>query len=165
MSTDRVTDHRVSFRRHSDGFVATYKAYGPQMTKILARAQDPGYLVRTNADNMALYALSKYVGDQIGAYPHYPLVNNVPWEPGSEPAPGAMFLRAPDGKVTLNGDPVGEIPADCQTTEGEIPAPVEISAFSDDSNYPEAYLSERAKWAKEAGVGGGGKPPLKCYYL
>lgn len=55
-------------------------AYGPAMTKALARFNPPfrfgtigGYIIK-NADSMALYALTRYVQKALGGvYPHYPL--------------------------------------------------------------------------------------------
>jgi len=67
------------------------RAYGPQRCKILARYTrkfpddfDTGFYVQRNADNLAWFALAKYVQDKIGAYPHIPVVtyqcDGPPWK-------------------------------------------------------------------------------------
>ena len=58
-------------------------AYGPFLTKLLARwiggpgIGSTGYWVQRNADNLAYYALAKYVTSKNGnIYPHLPIVTS-----------------------------------------------------------------------------------------
>jgi len=57
------------------------KVYGPLNAKILARSSLPDclgdFIVRSD-ENLMLYALAKYVQQELGLYPHLPLVNTQP---------------------------------------------------------------------------------------
>ena len=75
-----VLDLEIKIKYSSTGSLIT-PAYGTLATKVLARWQGSsavgtaGYWVQRNADNLAYYALAKYVMTKNGGiYPHLPIV-------------------------------------------------------------------------------------------
>lgn len=87
-----------------DGDTQTEMAYGPLRTKILARFQGgpglgtTGYWVQRNSDNLAYYALAKYVTKQIGdIYPHLPIVTHDISGPPYPPLPKTLALFETSG--------------------------------------------------------------------
>lgn len=76
-----VLDLKLDISLGNSGRTATFMAYGPLLTKVLARWQGSpstgtaGYYVQRNADNLAYFALAKYVMTKNGdVYPHLPIV-------------------------------------------------------------------------------------------
>ncbi|KAJ7154337.1 hypothetical protein C8R43DRAFT_440354 [Mycena crocata] len=114
----------------------TRKAYGPLLTKFLAR-NTVGLDTATNADNYALFALSMYVQNQVGNYPHKPVL-------------GRGF---DDAAKAAMSDPVEDVSGDgCIAATGTIaPDPtVTPTAFWPDSSYPASYISQLQAWQSEA---------------
>lgn len=70
----RIIDLKIDYEE-TDGTRWRTKAYGPLRTKMLARYEPPspndpmptGWYVQRNADNLALFALAKYVQSKIGS--------------------------------------------------------------------------------------------------
>ncbi|KAM5501266.1 hypothetical protein McanMca71_005380 [Microsporum canis] len=116
-------------------------AYGPRLTKILARMDlETGKWVQRNADNFALFATAKHVQKALGnIYPHYPVVAERAEIPPDLPPPQlTTFTRTSNGAVFdyspgVNGTYCG--PGDVDLTKRRL-----IS----DSTYPAAYRKEKA---------------------
>ncbi|OGM39733.1 hypothetical protein ABOM_012127 [Aspergillus bombycis] len=98
----RVDDLTISFKvNDNDEETRTVKAYGPLATKILARYQgkgtvgSTGYFVQRNSDNLAYYALAKYVMSKNGnVYPHLPIVT---YKLVGPPYPGLLATFVTEG--------------------------------------------------------------------
>ncbi|EFR00648.1 hypothetical protein MGYG_03655 [Nannizzia gypsea CBS 118893] len=126
-------------------------AYGPENVKILARtvADSTASYVTTNANNFALYALSKYVQKEIG---------------------GGCGLS-----VTTNGTECGVLEEDFEkishgegdfgtTEEGDVPTVNDLE-WTSDEQYPSGYikqLKERMAMDQDAPAPIPSGPPLKC---
>ncbi|OXV09854.1 hypothetical protein Egran_02382, partial [Elaphomyces granulatus] len=95
------------------------------------------------AQNLALYALAKYLTGRLGAYPHYPLVNT---KPNSMPKEyfAQPFTVADNGQVLLNMT-YQDVPALANATM------VQITQFTPDSEYPSSYLTDWNYWANPGG--------------
>lgn len=149
-------------------------AYGPLMTKILARwpgRQDEGstgYWVLRNADNLAYYTLAKYVTTRLrNVYPNYPIVlytlNGPPRLP--QPSLVAKFNKV-NGSVVLNttndgptfkpnqinstGPPYPgcpDIPVDRSASDSDFA--ITLDDFAPDSAYPDHYHAQVSSWISE----------------
>ncbi|KAI9642511.1 hypothetical protein NHQ30_009316 [Ciborinia camelliae] len=155
----------------------TQVIYGPLWTKIMARFHNSaigssGYWVQRNADNLAYYALAKYVTSKIGnVYPHLPIVDKeitgVPHAIGPLDLI-ATFTSDPDGgnlalnitgyvhsfNVTLDADGGYDYPGcsdDMNPASSADPtlANITIDRFAPDSAYPSDYISQRSSWISE----------------
>lgn len=141
------------------------------MTKLLARWQgapgtgSTGYYVQRNSDNLAYYALAKYVTGKIGnIYPHLPIVtyelDGPPW-----PAPPStiaefitdgsnLYLNTTDDVSTFETDwalDVGDDYPGCSDDENDRAASdagsaISINSFAPASAYPESYNSQVSSW-------------------
>ncbi|KAL8775163.1 MAG: hypothetical protein Q9194_003851, partial [Teloschistes cf. exilis] len=108
----RVTDLQIDIKLGQSGRTYTTLAYSPLGAKLLARWQgapggssgSTGYYVQKNADNLAYYALAKYVmtkNDNV--YPHLPLVTNELDGPPYPRLPGTLVeFVAEDNKLYIN---------------------------------------------------------------
>ncbi|KAJ0414504.1 Spherulation-specific family 4-domain-containing protein [Aspergillus carlsbadensis] len=160
----RVDDLTIDFKTgKKDEFgqdeIITTKAYGTLATKILARYQGTGYHVQRNADNLAYYALAKYVMTKNGnIYPHLPVVT---YKLSGPPYPGTLAMFAEeDGNFYMNTT-VDDLSA-WETTPGndypgcsdnENPSAgsstLTIDGFIPDSAYPDEYNSQKKKWIED----------------
>ncbi|BCR95355.1 putative spherulin 4 family protein [Aspergillus luchuensis] len=144
----------------------TTKAYGTLATKILARYQgtgpgggSTGYHVQRNADNLAYYALAKYVMTKNGnIYPHLPVVT---YKLSGPPYPGTLAMfEEEDGNFYMNTT-VDNLSA-WETTPGdnypgcsdnENPSAgssiLTIDRFTPDFAYPNDYISQKKKWIED----------------
>jgi hypothetical protein len=141
-------------------------AYGPFVTKVLARWQGSnfkvGHYVQRNADNLAYYALAKYVtGKNNNIYPHLPIVNR---EIEGPPYPGLLadfttadtnfYLNTTDDLSTFKTDWSVEVGADypgCSDNENpnenaDAGPLININGFSPNSAYPDDYNKQVATW-------------------
>ena len=153
-------------------------AYGPLGSKLLARWQggpglgSTGYWVQRNSDNLAYYALAKYVTSKIGnIYPHLPLVTNELNGP-PYPAPPAtladfvsdgtnFYLNTTDSVSTFETDwslDVGDDYPGCSDdanpdADSEAGSAISIDGFAPASAYPDAYNSQVSSWIAALGTG------------
>lgn len=146
-------------------------AYGPLATKILARWKggaglgSTGYWVQRNSDNLAYYALAKYVtlkNDNI--YPHIPVVIN---EIAGPPYPhhldtlaefitdgSNLFLNTTDDVQTFSQDWANSTSDDqsgcSDDANGDAAAlagsAISIDGFAPTSAYPDDYNSQVSSW-------------------
>ncbi|KAE8150838.1 hypothetical protein BDV25DRAFT_139433 [Aspergillus avenaceus] len=161
----RVDDLQINIKVNND--VRTYMAYGSWTCKVLARWQgggtgvgSVGYYVQRNADNLAYYALAKYVMSKNGdTYPHLPYI----WEeelaepPNTKPDPGSLstfvrkgnnfYLNTTDDLSSWESSLVGDHPS-CpdNLNESEVRSPLFIDGFAPDSAYPDDYNSQVSAW-------------------
>ncbi|KAI9770836.1 MAG: hypothetical protein M1839_003031 [Geoglossum umbratile] len=143
-----VIDMRIDFYDPDDhGKKKTRDVYGPRNAKILARWNDdtsspqPGRIVARSAENLALYTLAVYVTQQLGAYPHLPIVNT---QPNHEPnfKDNQPFTIDSQGHVWMNASFPDEL-----VRYGGDNETVAVRQFLDDSVYPKSYLDEWHHWA------------------
>jgi hypothetical protein len=141
----KVIDYAVEFYDQAEEEFVTKPAYGPLYSKIVARWPEvtgiPGHgevggIIARSAENLALYALAKYLTVHLGAYPHFPLVNTNPVS--VEPQP---FIVEDNGQVFLNSTYQDEEPGFVNATA------IRISQFIPDSEYPSSYLTNWNYWA------------------
>jgi hypothetical protein len=166
----RIYDLTVIFKTSSDPGAPTYErtAYGTLYTKILARWQgapdegSTGYWVQRNAENLANYALAKYVMTKNGnIYPHLPIVtwqavgapylkfggllaefvekdDNFFWNTSSGvDAFESVWSEYDDSTCPDYGD-------EDATTEANLA--VTIDGFAPNSAYPDGYNRQLASW-------------------
>lgn len=141
-----VEDYQVEFYDPNTGRTKVRDVYGPTYSKILARwyysSSNPkiGAIIARSAENLALYALAKYLTVQLGAYPHYPLVTTNPTS--KTPTYFAQpFVFQDNGTIVSNS-----------TYQDDGPSPVNATAilinqFTPDSDYPSSYLTDWNYWA------------------
>jgi len=149
-----IKDYKIEFHDNDDQGrrVGPYTVYGARLAKTLARWNDrstepqPGRIIARSAENLALYALAQYLTQQLGAYPHLPIVNN--W-PDKEPnfhnenafeidSAGNVYgnetYQVPDVELPLTGD------------QDRIET-VLIESLHEQSTYPQGYLDQWHHWA------------------
>lgn len=158
----RVLDLTIDIRT-SRTEITTIKAYGPLGTKILARYQgggagvgSTGYYVQRNADNLAYYALAKYVMSQNdNVYPHLPVVT---YKIDGPPYPDTLAIFVSEGSdfymntttddlAVWDSSPGGDYPG-CSDNENEseLDSPLAIDGFAPASAYPDDYNSQVSAW-------------------
>ncbi|KAM0796822.1 hypothetical protein BDR22DRAFT_505206 [Usnea florida] len=167
----RVTDLTISIKIGHSGNQYTTVAYGPLGTKLLARWQggsglgSTGYWVQRNSDNLAYYALAKYVTGKLGnIYPHLPLVTNELDGPPYPARPATIanfvsdgtnfYLNTTDSVSTFETDwalDVGDDYPGCSDDENsdaasEAGSAISINGFAPASAYPDAYNSQVSSW-------------------
>ncbi|RGP66172.1 glycoside hydrolase family 18 [Fusarium sporotrichioides] len=145
----------AAFYRDKDGTYRRTIIYGAQRTKALARYKfSPAFFIRRNADNIAMYAMAKYVQKAIGKYPHLP----VAWEFDDVEDGYGLFMSG-DFSIDIEGNANIAEPQeedDCLTDGGqEIPeqdtVPFNSSAwFWEASIYPEDYQRQLRGWIADA---------------
>lgn len=166
-----VTDLQIDIKIGNLGDYRTYMAYGTFMTKLLARWQGgpglgtTGYWVQRNSDNLAYYALAKYVTSKIGnIYPHLPIVMNEILGPPYIPPPSTLaefitdgsnfFLNTTDDVQTFNKDwanVIGDDYPGCSDDANdnaatEAGSTISIDGFAPASAYPDDYNSQVSSW-------------------
>lgn len=144
-------------------------AYGPFLTKVLARWQgsaEPGttgYWIQRNADNFAFYALAKYLmGKNGNIYPHLPMVvrTQLTNAPTVLPPPGTLaefvtdgsdfYLNTTDDSTAFDAEwAIDDYPG-CTDDEdsdaiSEAGSPIDIDGFAPASAYPD-YNSQVSSW-------------------
>jgi hypothetical protein len=153
--------------------IGTTPAYGPLWTKVLARWQEGGkggsvgYYVQRNSDNLAYYALAKYVMSKNGnVYPHLPIVTLKIDGPPYPKLPDSLatfvtegsdfYLNTTDDLTIWGGDYLG-----CPdgTNGGEISSPLTIDGFAPASAYPDSYNSQVSSWIEALVSTDGGSNP------
>ncbi|KAB8067105.1 Spherulation-specific family 4-domain-containing protein [Aspergillus leporis] len=147
-----------------------YSAYGTLATKILARWHrggnrgSVGYWVQRNSENLAYYALAKYMMSKNGnVYPHLPVVTNELFRaPFPTPEPGLLAMFVTDSSdfylnttddLTAWDSSVGEHYPGCSDNpnESENSSPLTIDGFAPDSEYPDDYISQVSTWIEALG--------------
>ncbi|KAL2803070.1 hypothetical protein BJX63DRAFT_437280 [Aspergillus granulosus] len=150
-------------------------AYGPFGTKVLARWQgipgvgSVGYYVQRNADNLAYYALAKYVMSKNGnIYPHIPV---VAYEIDGPPYPGSLAKFVKDGSgfyLNTSDDDLsawdafpGEGYPGCSDdlNDREVTPALTIDGFVPASAYPDDYNDQVSTWIEALGLTDGGSDP------
>ncbi|EEA25067.1 conserved hypothetical protein [Talaromyces marneffei ATCC 18224] len=152
-----VTDLKMAYINGPNTEI--YTAYGPQLTKGLARAQGEfvDWTIR-NADSMSLFALAKYVQNKLGnVYPHLPL---------APPPPTKVALTIP-GYFTVYSNGTGDILNQTAVDEISWSASMGVCAAGSDqdsgasnaaiatvtsgwpveTDFPSDYLSSWSSWA------------------
>ena len=167
----RVTDLEIDIKVGSQGRIFTSMAYGTFSPKVLARWQggpdlgSTGYWVQRNSDNLACYALAKYVTSKIGnIYPHLPIVTQELAGPPYQPLSGLLAEFTADGSnFTLNtADTIQTFEQDWATVVGddylgcsddanddaatEAGSAISIDGFAPASAYLDAYNSQVSSW-------------------
>ena len=166
----RVTDLTIGIKIGTQGQY-TSVAYGPLGSKLLARWQtapglgSTGYWVQRNSDNLAYYALAKYVTGKIGnIYPHLPIVTNQLAGPPYPARPATLaefvtdgsdfYLNTTDSVSTFETDwalDVGDDYPGCSDDENpdaasEAGSAISINGFAPASAYPNDYNSLVSSW-------------------
>jgi hypothetical protein len=151
-----VTDLTLLFNRQGGGQTRA-AAYGSIFTKALGRyATATGAWVIQNADNLALFALAKVMQNELGAYPHYPIVYRPP-----DGAPERFLFEVDSSwKVTFNDtDPLPSgSGSTCDSNEDADNPPVSLTVdtWAPDSAYPAEWLVEEGQWAANYSSSGSG---------
>jgi len=168
----RVQDLQIDIKT-SDMETLTTPAYGTLWTKVLARWQQGGnggsvgYYVQRNADNLAYYALAKYLMSKNGnIYPHLPIVSLQPDGPPYPRLPDSLvtfvtedsdfYLNATDDVTIWGGDYLG---CSDDATGSEVSSPLTIDGFAPDSVYPDSYNSLLSTWIETLGSTDEGSNP------
>jgi hypothetical protein len=147
----QVVDYMMQFN-DPGGETKVRPVYGPRNSKIFARYYNPnvlGNLIATSDDNLGLYALSKYVQSQIGAYPHLPMVNTQPSSRPWQPADDVFTFSAAGGVIANASAPDDSLSVDYFPEDNNT---VLIDQFIPDSDLPADYLAALKDWA-QVGVG------------
>lgn len=128
-----------------------------------------GSYVQRNADNLAYYALAKYVmSKNDNVYPHLPVVTIKIDGP---PYPGTLAIFVSEGSdfymntttddlVVWDSSPGGDYPG-CSDNENEseLGSPLTIDGFAPASEYPDAYNSQLSTWIEALRSTDGGSNP------
>ena len=145
-SNPHITDINIQFQTIGADLY-TGKAYGPLLTKILARwPYYTGRWVWQNADNMNDYALAIYVQSQIGnVYPNFPVVTEEntrqPWKDMVVAGSGTNSIKWNGtneifkGMVTHLNDCGDDVDASASAST------LSMTAMAPDSSYPASYIS------------------------
>lgn len=142
-----ITDISIAFLTKAQELY-TGKAYGPLLTKILARYPVyTGRWVWLNADNMNMYALAKYVQAQLGnIYPNFPVVTeeNVkqPWKDMILPAANSSIDIQWNGTNEIFQEMVSQLNTCADDGDaGVAAATVSMTAMAPASDYPASYIA------------------------
>jgi hypothetical protein len=139
-----VLDYAVEFYSETEKKHVTRAVYGALYSKILARWSggigipshpEIGGIIARSAENLALYALAKFLILRLGAYPHFPLVNTAPQHTPS-PNFAQPFIVADNGTVFSNSTYRDEGPGLVNATT------ILINQFTPDSEYPSSYITD-----------------------
>ncbi|KAJ5472724.1 hypothetical protein N7530_006725 [Penicillium desertorum] len=172
-----VLDLRIDVKMSPQDTV-TVDAYGALHCKILARWQSTlpgshsaGYYVQRNSDNLAYYALAKYVMSKNGnVYPHLPIVTYKLDGPPYPTRPDSLatfvtegsdfYLNTTNDVTILDYSPTGDYPPCSEDANGnEVSSPLTIDGFSPASAYPDDYNSQVLTWIEALGSTEGGSNP------
>jgi hypothetical protein len=154
----------------------TTKTYGTLFTKILARYQGSGtgigttgYYVQQNADNLAYYALAKYVmSKNYNVYLHLPLVT---YKIDGPPYPGTLaifvsedsdfYMNTTTNNLAVWDSSPGRDYPGCSDdeNESEVGSPLSIDGFAPASAYPDDYNSQVSTWIEALRSTDGGSNP------
>lgn len=164
-SNAHVTDIKMQMR-FADGSKKDITVYGPAAAKSLARwGYDTGSWVIRNSDNLALYAMARYVQKALGdVYPHLPFAPKPPdsvYPPDTFTAADGMFTIDSDGTGTLaNSSEVSALLWDPSSTcandddedgDSDPDAILVLSAgFANSSYFPADYLANYTSWINGA---------------
>ena len=144
--------------------------YGPLYTKILARyGQNVGQYVQKNADNLAYFALAKYIMSKNGnVYPHLPIVTNAidgpPWRAVALDMIASFVTE--DGQLYLNitdtdlnalavdypaeaGGTGDDYPGCSDDENTDVASPLVIDNMAAQSAYPSDYNSQVSSWISQ----------------
>lgn len=152
-----VVDLRLEFGSLGNPIVNA--AYGPTRTKALARWKwNTGKYILRNADSMTMYAMAKYVQNELGGiYPYLPLAMNGPnFIPGDNTGKpidmGDFFTFNSDGTVDIKNNTLVDATEVCTAAEkdqnisqGDV-VKFGYDGIADGSLYPESYLKQYAEW-------------------
>lgn len=167
----RLTDLQIDIKIGSEGRESRSMAYGTLGTKLLARWQggaglgSTGYWVQRSSDNLAYYALAKYVmSKNNNVYPHLPIVTYELGGPPYPPPPSTLAEFVADGgNFYLNttddvqafeqdwADVVGDDYPGCSDdanddAAAEAGSPISVDGFAPASAYPNDYNSQMSSW-------------------
>lgn len=166
----RVDDLTIDIKLGNSGKHYTTVAYGPFATKVLARWQSSvGYYVQRNSDNLAYYALAKYVMTKNGnVYPHLPIVTReIDGPPYPDPGLVAEFVIE-GSNFFLNETDIATFDSDWASSLNDYPTcsdngnsassatALTIDGFVPDSAYPADYISQTETWIQDLGGSTGG---------
>ncbi|OQE22274.1 hypothetical protein PENSTE_c010G02871 [Penicillium steckii] len=170
-----INDFQINVKSRYEDKIYTTMAYGPYFTKILARyygwGSGPGsvgYYIQRNADNLAYYALAKYMMSKNGNwYPYLPLaIHEVDGIPYLAPPSGSQFRSMTEGsQLSLDASiddlndydtsPGGDYPG-CRDDENENEAGssnvLTIDVFTPSSAYSDDYNKQMSSWVKAFGL-------------
>jgi hypothetical protein len=163
-----ILDLQIDIKAGNTGNTFTFPAYGPALTKVLARYHDnadpgsTGYYVQRNSDNLAYYALAKYVTKQNdNIYPHLPIVK---YEIDGPPYPGLfpVISSGPNGTnvflntttnltdtintLDTNFDDYPGCSDDADDADDVAIITVNITNFAPDDAYPANYIQNLTSW-------------------
>ncbi|KAK2749084.1 hypothetical protein CKAH01_06581 [Colletotrichum kahawae] len=173
-SNSHIDDVRMLYHNEGDDGIIRrqiYVAYGPKMTKALARWKSPTEYTIINADSLTMYAHAKYIQKAVGnIYPHLPLgaapPRNIIDDFGQWSA-GDLFTVYANGTGKLGSSPeVSEYVVDekcpqefdgLEAEQDKYQLKLHATGFAPASVYPEEYLAQYAEWAKAAALGPLGK--------
>ena len=182
---NHITDLSISFMEYEEGkeIIRNKIAYGPRYTKMMAKFEEldnpigrpVGSYVMRNADNLAWYAMAKYVQDQIVTYPHLPTI--------FKKINGPPFKQRLIETFTSNENPVFDLPLAANETSSGNAMPIlsiddrlpddnscsddltsdrsnnadidnlNISGLANDDVYPPEYMANLTSWLKtDSGV-------------
>ncbi|MCJ1402570.1 hypothetical protein MMC11_005790 [Xylographa trunciseda] len=136
-----------------------YEAYGAYYTKVLAKYNGKGYYTQRSSDNLAFFALAKYVQSQIGSYPQFPVAIQRPYRAPRLPKTKAVveydiidgIAVFDDGEETaLDIDPEYnfDVPG-CPDRHGSYPTATNLTIDDvvDSTSYPSSYNLQADAWA------------------
>jgi len=161
-----VTDYTIQYLEKTRGgntwTRVTRPVYGGLPTKILAKWNlSPGQYVSTSADNLALYAVAKYVQKQIGRYPDLPVLP-LSTRPEGDPTRGTALVSQGDNgvvQISVGDDVLLPDGVDCGVEQTEV---LKVDSFFDQSSYPADYVANHEKRVAELMGGGGGDVGASC---
>ena len=137
----------------------TITAYDPKFVKALAGYwMTPGMNVWTNSDNLALYAMARYIQKDIGnRYPHLPLSGGPPDRINREYTLANLLTIHADGTATVINETALSMYSNSVGTrrgcQSSLAGPednlrITISSnFTPASSYPSDYLAQYNSWA------------------
>lgn len=141
-----------------------YKAYGPQLVKALSRfGKETGDWVVQNSDNMALYAMARYVQKALGnIYPHLPLAPSppdtvgTPGNDGGEVVIGDLWAFGDDGTATIINsaavDALSWQADDACSLDEDFTTDATVTlgdGFAPASSFPSEYLDQYNSWRSD----------------
>lgn len=163
---NEIIDVRVAFQ-DIRGATRWITAYAPIGTKLLARwGISTGWWTIQNAESFTMYAIAKYVQDQLGIYPHLPLAPKPPTDVSktdtddSETDITGLFTMFYNGTVEMDSNttvydelewsPTAGVCAvvDDEDDENDDSEILTLSAsFAPESVFPTDYMSSWSSWA------------------
>lgn len=159
----QIYDLTVAVKAGSQDDALNFPAYGGIATKMVARADpNPGYYVQRNAENLAFFALAKYIMSRNGnIYPHLPVIHyqldGPPWKEvhttnqvvtfGNNSQ--GLYLSSNTSALNVELPHMGDYPTCVDRVDQNKQAAITINGLVPLMAYPSDYVRQQTTWLQE----------------